>query len=141
MLTSLRPVRSKGYAVLKSFACTSNAPFLRMGLGRLLMSKAETLALCRGVGSVWLTAWSGNHRALSFYKSIGYQDVGDTQYVIEGKSYENRVLSRRLASSGGRPRTFELELNPSQRHPLDAKGRTIRAIVNPSPQLGDNHRL
>ncbi len=78
-------------------------PFQRMGLGRILMSKAETLALCRGVGSVWLTAWSGNHRALSFYKSVGYQDVGDTQYVIEGKSYENRVLSRRLASSGADP--------------------------------------
>ena len=74
-------------------------PFLRMGIGRSLMAKAEALVSSKCISSIWLTAWSENHRALGFYKSIGYQDLGSTEYVIEGKGYENRVLYRGLGNN------------------------------------------
>ena len=74
-------------------------PFLRMGIGRHLIAKAEELIRSKSFSFIWLTAWSENHRALAFYKSIGYQDVGSTQYVIEGKDYENRVLYKALRSN------------------------------------------
>jgi diamine N-acetyltransferase len=74
-------------------------PFLRRGLGRALMAKAEASARARGLDAVWLTAWVGNDRALAFYESLGYLDVGVTQYVIEGVAHENRVLCKRLAAS------------------------------------------
>lgn len=73
--------------------------FQRGGIGAALMSIAERKAREQGVPDVWLTAWSGNARALSFYTALGYRDVGITQYIIAGKAYENRVFARRSAAS------------------------------------------
>ena len=74
-------------------------PFQRSGVGRSLLAMAERRALERGEPFVWLSAWSGNTRALAFYAASGYRDVGVTQYVIEGTAYENRVLAKRTAQS------------------------------------------
>ena len=74
-------------------------PFLRRGLGRALIAKAEASARDRGLDAVWLTAWVGNDRARAFYESLGYLDIGVTQYVIEGVAHENRVLCKQLAAS------------------------------------------
>lgn len=73
-------------------------PFLRQGVGRTLMTIAESEVRAHGLPSVWLTAWVGNDNALRFYKTLGYRDVGTTEYAIEGKRYENRVLSRRIGT-------------------------------------------
>ena len=72
-------------------------PFLRRGLGRSLMAKAEASARARGLEALWLTAWAGNHGALAFYQSLGFQDIGTTEYVIDGVGHENRVLCKTLA--------------------------------------------
>ena len=71
--------------------------FQRLGVGRALCARAEKLVSDPRAGSVWLTAWSGNARALAFYPAIGFEDIGRTAYVIQGQSYENRVFTRRLA--------------------------------------------
>lgn len=71
-------------------------PFQQRGVGRLLLQRAEALAGERGGSLLWLTAWSGNHRAQAFYRALGYADVGATQYLIEGQGYENRIFSKRL---------------------------------------------
>lgn len=72
-------------------------PFLRRGLGCALMAKAEASARARGLGAIWLTAWAGNHGALAFYQSLGFRDIGTTEYVIDGVGYDNRVLCKTLA--------------------------------------------
>lgn len=72
-------------------------PFLRRGLGRHLMDKAEASTHARGLEAIWLTAWAGNHGALAFYQSLGFQDIGTTEYVIDGVGHENRVLCKSLA--------------------------------------------
>jgi diamine N-acetyltransferase len=72
-------------------------PFLRRGLGRNLMAKAEASARTRGLESVWLTAWAGNQTALAFYASLRFVDIGATEYLIDGTGYENRVLCKTLA--------------------------------------------
>lgn len=72
-------------------------PFLRRGLGRGLMARAEASARARGLGALWLTAWAGNHGALAFYQSLGFRDIGTTEYVIDGVGHENRVLCKTLA--------------------------------------------
>jgi len=68
----------------------------RAGLGRRLLREAELM--CKGSGSdtLWLTAWSGNARALAFYKALGYVDLGTSTYTFQGKSYENRVMLREI---------------------------------------------
>lgn len=71
-------------------------PFLRRGLGRALIAKAEASARARGLDAIWLTAWAGNHGALAFYQSLSFRDIGTTEYVIDGMGYENRVLCKSL---------------------------------------------
>lgn len=66
--------------------------FHRRGIGQALSTHAERIALEHGHGALWLTAWSGNAPALAFYPRLGWADIGRTEYVIEGQSYENRVF-------------------------------------------------
>ena len=69
-------------------------PFKRMRIGGALLRRAEALALTQSAPSLWLTAWSGNLAALSFYAASGYSDVGATKYVIADNAYENRILMK-----------------------------------------------
>ncbi len=56
--------------------------------------EAEALALSQQ--GIWLTAWSGNTKALGFYAAQEYEDLGLTHYEFEGQQFENRVLGRSL---------------------------------------------
>jgi len=67
-------------------------PFQREGIGAQLMKHAERRARTAGADALWLTAWCGNERALVFYPAMGYEDVGPTEHVIEGRAYPNRVF-------------------------------------------------
>jgi len=71
-------------------------PFTGRGVGRDLLRHAEKAAAARGADTVWLTAWTGNLRALRFYPRRGYQDIGETVYTFEGESYPNRLFGKRV---------------------------------------------
>lgn len=71
-------------------------PFKRMRIGGALLAQSETLALTQSAACLWLTAWSGNAPARSFYVALGYSDVGATTYVIEGSAFENRIYVKML---------------------------------------------
>lgn len=70
--------------------------FHRQGLGRALLTSAEADAAGSGADCLWLTAWEGNVAARAFYVSQGYTDVGQTQHLIEGQAYANRMFVKRL---------------------------------------------
>lgn len=70
------------------------------GLGWRLLQEAERAAAAAAPGSVWLTAWEGNHRAHSFYVAHGYEDVGATTYSFQGNTYGNRVFAKRVGPAG-----------------------------------------
>jgi len=72
------------------------SPFLRQGVGRLLLRRSEALAAAEGASTLWLTAWVGNARALAFYSSQGYETLGSTPYAFEGEVVENRLLAKAL---------------------------------------------
>lgn len=74
-------------------------PFIGQGVGLRLLRCAEALAAHAGAGTLWLTAWAHNHRALAFYARQGYCDHGLAWYTFENESHENRVLARRLAAT------------------------------------------
>jgi diamine N-acetyltransferase len=69
--------------------------FTRRGLGRELLQQAEKTALNCGASALWLTAWIGNARALAFYSSQGYEELGSTPYIFQGEEYENRLFMKR----------------------------------------------
>jgi GNAT superfamily N-acetyltransferase len=68
------------------------------GLGRALLAYAEGMLAQEGAFGLWLAAWSGNQRALSFYPSVGYTPAGLTEYAIEGVVYENQVFVKPFAA-------------------------------------------
>jgi GNAT superfamily N-acetyltransferase len=74
------------------------------GLGRLLLSDAEACAADRGIGTLWLTAWSENATALAFYPRCGHEDRGSTTHVFEGETVPNRLFARRLDGGVDVPR-------------------------------------
>ena len=95
MLGAAHPlVRSPAAAELTRLYVQS--PFLRRGLGRLLLRRAEAMAAAEAARALWLTAWVGNDRALSFYASQGYEELGSTDHTFEGEVFENRVFARTL---------------------------------------------
>lgn len=74
------------------------SPFLRQGVGRQLLAKAEALASAEGASTLWLTAWAGNPRALAFYARQGYEQLGSAEYTFEDEAHENRLFAKSLRS-------------------------------------------
>ncbi len=71
----------------------------RAGLGRWLLRESELMCEESGSEIFWLTVWSGNTRALAFYRALGYVDMGTSTYTFQGNSYENRVMIREMGAT------------------------------------------
>jgi len=74
-------------------------PFHRQGVGTALLRRAEQLAAAAGEGTMWLTAWEGNHRAVDFWRRRGFQEYGTTVHTIEGRHYGNCLFTKRLTAT------------------------------------------
>ena len=66
------------------------------GWGRALLREAETRARERGAQRLWLTAWTGNARALAFYPRCGYRHAGNAVYRFDGAAYPNTLFAHEL---------------------------------------------
>ena len=77
-----------GYELIRLYV---HPAFQRQRLGRRLLADVEEQCRKR-TQSLWLTAWSGNRRALDFYLAVGFHDIGAKPYVFESQTYENRIL-------------------------------------------------
>lgn len=71
-------------------------PFTGRGLGSALLDESQRMASEGGASALWLTAWTGNERALAFYARRGYEHIGSTYYEFQGERYENRLFVRAL---------------------------------------------
>ena len=74
------------------------SPFIRRGVGSLLLRHVESSARAAGASTLWLTAWVGNTRALAFYARQGYDDLGCTDHEFENEHFENRLFARSLVA-------------------------------------------
>jgi diamine N-acetyltransferase len=74
------------------------SPFIRRGIGALLLRRVEALAHAAGASTLWLTAWVGNARALAFYASRGYEELGFTDHEFENEHFENRLFAKALVA-------------------------------------------
>jgi ribosomal protein S18 acetylase RimI-like enzyme len=70
-------------------------PFFGQGVGSALLAQAEAAARTDGA-AMWLTAWSGNARALAFYAGQGYEELAKTLFTFEEDRYETRLLAKPL---------------------------------------------
>jgi GNAT superfamily N-acetyltransferase len=68
----------------------------RLGIGAALLARAEAHARVSGARCLWLAAWDGNLDARKFYRAQGYDDVGATRSVFEGRAYDDVVYCKTL---------------------------------------------
>lgn len=66
------------------------------GIGRALMTACIDEARARGVDVMWLAAWSENPRAVGFYRSLGFVEVGSQPYVLGDEVHLDFIFERRL---------------------------------------------
>jgi GNAT superfamily N-acetyltransferase len=55
-------------------------------MGDVLIARCLEHVRHSGFGSIWLTAWENNGRAIRFYERWGFQKVGVYDFVVEGIS-------------------------------------------------------
>ena len=62
------------------------------GIAPALMGAARDAARRAGAGTLWLTAWEHNARALAFYAKMGFVDVGTATFVLGDSAQVDRLL-------------------------------------------------
>lgn len=62
------------------------------GVAALLMSAVHDVARERGAQHLWLSTWERNPRGIAFYKKVGFQDVGSTDFYVGSDRQTDRVL-------------------------------------------------
>jgi ribosomal protein S18 acetylase RimI-like enzyme len=61
------------------------------GIGTALMDAAFSVARDREYTTCWLKVWEGNHKAIGFYKSKGFSQIGNQAYPV-GNVCRNVIL-------------------------------------------------
>jgi len=69
------------------------------GAGRELMQGCIQEALQRGCDSVWLGVWEKNSRAISFYKKMGFQEVGEHTFTFGYDPQRDIIMELRIEKS------------------------------------------
>lgn len=64
------------------------------GIGTMLIEKTLAAAIERGYRSCWLRVWTGNERAIDFYRRWGFREVGREPYNV-GKCSRTVLLMMR----------------------------------------------
>ncbi len=64
------------------------------GLAQLLMTEALATALERNAVTLWLGVWERNARAISFYRKVGFVDVGQQTFVLGDDKQIDRIMCR-----------------------------------------------
>jgi ribosomal protein S18 acetylase RimI-like enzyme len=59
------------------------------GIGRGLLDAAKAAAATLGESALWLKAWHRNEAALAFYDALGWQRIGETDFVLDGQAHKN----------------------------------------------------
>ena len=67
--------------------------FYGLGLGRILFDFNSKLCKKNNQFGIWLHVWTKNEKAISFYKKMGFQKIGNADFKIsETHSNPNHIL-------------------------------------------------
>lgn len=66
------------------------------GIGRLLASRVEQMAIEQGFKNMWLGVWEENENALRAYEKWGYHKVGDHDFVIGKVVQTDHIMLKSL---------------------------------------------
>ncbi len=66
------------------------------GVAGRLMERALRIALDSGFDSMWLCVWEHNPRAQAFYRKYGFEVIGDMVIPVNGVSFRDLVMWRKV---------------------------------------------
>ncbi len=69
------------------------------GLGRRLLDDARAAAVADHADLLWLCVYAGNARALRFYASYGFAEIGRVPYTFVDQTEDDLALGLRLANA------------------------------------------
>ena len=70
------------------------------GAGASLMAAALAQTAARGAERLLLGVYSGNARAIAFYRKAGFERVGEHRFIVGETGYEDWILARQIQSPG-----------------------------------------
>lgn len=70
--------------------------FIPLKIGKQLLTYIEDQAKALKFDTMWLSVYIKNTRAIRFYEKNEFENVGELNFMVNGKSYENIVFSKKL---------------------------------------------
>ncbi|WP_299121019.1 GNAT family N-acetyltransferase [uncultured Tenacibaculum sp.] len=70
--------------------------FIPLKIGQQLLTFIESKAKELQLDTIWLSVYIKNERAIRFYKRNEFKDTGKLDFLVNGNSYENFVLSKKI---------------------------------------------
>ncbi|QHI35153.1 Spermidine/spermine N(1)-acetyltransferase [Kordia antarctica] len=70
--------------------------FIPLKIGKQLLTFVEEQAKALQLDTMWLSVYIKNNRAIRFYEKNEFKNVGELNFIVNGKSYENIVFSKKI---------------------------------------------
>ena len=70
--------------------------FIPLKVGQQLLTFVEERANALQFDTMWLSVYIKNKRAIRFYEKNEFKNVGDLNFIVNGKAYDNIVFSKNI---------------------------------------------
>lgn len=70
--------------------------FIKLKIGSLLQDIILKEATDLKFTTIWLTAYYKNTKGIRFYKKYGFKEIGNIDFYVGEKNYENLVFAKKL---------------------------------------------
>ena len=70
--------------------------FIPLKIGQQFLTFLEEQAKELQLDTMWLSVYEKNHRAIRFYERNEYKSVGEINFIVNGKEYENIIFSKKI---------------------------------------------
>ncbi|SEM18080.1 Ribosomal protein S18 acetylase RimI [Aquimarina amphilecti] len=70
--------------------------FIPLKVGQKLLTFVEKKAKALQSDTMWLSVYIKNKRAIRFYERNEFKNVGELNFLVNGKAYENIVFSKEI---------------------------------------------
>jgi len=71
--------------------------FQKQGLGKLLLHKANNIALEEHKKKIWLGVWEKNESAIAFYKNTGFVQTGAHSFYMGDEEQTDLIMTKVLS--------------------------------------------
>lgn len=94
--TGEAPAAVPGQKTIEIVRFYARKPWIGRGVGAALMQACLNEAIAAGSDVIWLGVWEENPRALAFYKTWGFNEVGKAVFQLGDDPQRDLLMARRI---------------------------------------------